>query len=62
MTDLPEEAIAEAAVRDALDDKEWDRKFAQSQDFLAQLAGEGMADYEAGRTRKLKSARETKAL
>ncbi len=39
---------------DALDDMEWDRKFAASQDFLETLAEEGLADYEAGRTRKLK--------
>lgn len=39
---------------DALDDMEWDRKFAASQDFLETLADEGLADYEAGRTRKLK--------
>jgi len=61
MTDLPEEATAKAAMLDALDDSEWDRKFAASQDFLALLADEGVADYEAGRTRKLKSANETKA-
>jgi len=50
MTDLPEEATAKAAMLDALDDSEWDRKFAASQDFLALLADEGVADYEAGRT------------
>ncbi len=32
---------------DALDDMEWDRKFAASQDFLETLADEGLADYEA---------------
>lgn len=67
MTDLLESAIEKTAtlppdkqdllaeiMLDALDDMEWDRKFAGSQDFLAELADEGMADYEAGRTRKLK--------
>jgi len=29
---------------------------------MTELADEGMTDYEAGRTRKLKSVRETKAL
>lgn len=39
---------------DALDDMEWDRKFAASQDFLEELADEGLAEYDTGRTRKLK--------
>lgn len=67
MTDLLEKAIEKTAtlppdkqnhlaeiMLDALDDMEWDRKFAESQDFLEELADEGLADYEAGRTRKLK--------
>jgi hypothetical protein len=54
--DLPadkQDRLAEIML-DALDDMEWDRKFAASPDFLETLAEEGIADYEAGRTRKLK--------
>lgn len=52
---LPEDKqdhLAEILL-DALDDMEWDRKFADSQEFLEALADEGKAEYEAGRTRKL---------
>lgn len=41
-------------ILEALDDMEWDRKFAASQDFLEALADEGLAEYDAGKTRKLK--------
>ena len=67
MTELLEKAIERTSslpadkqnrlaevMLDTLDDMEWDRKFAGSQDFLEALADEGLADYEAGRTRKLK--------
>jgi hypothetical protein len=40
--------------QDTVDDKKWDRKFAASQGFLETLAEEGNAEYEAGRTRRLK--------
>ena len=49
------QAIHAEMLLDALDDMEWDRKFAASQDFLGALADKGMADYEVGRTRRLKS-------
>jgi hypothetical protein len=52
---LPEDKqdhLAEILL-DALDDMEWDRKFAASQEFLEALADEGKAEYEAGRTRKI---------
>jgi hypothetical protein len=38
---------------EALDTLEWDRQFADSQDVLALLAEEGLADWEAGRTKRL---------
>ncbi len=41
-------------ILEALDDMEWDRKFAASQDFLEALADEGVAEHEAGKTRRLK--------
>lgn len=46
-------ALAEI-ILEALDDMEWDRKFAASQDFLEALADEGLAEYDAGKTRNLK--------
>ncbi len=54
--DLPPDKQGHLAeiILDALDDMEWDHKFAASQDFLEALADEGLADFEAGRTRKLK--------
>ncbi len=42
-------------ILDALDDMEWDHQFANSQDFLEALADEGLAEYDAGKTRKLKA-------
>jgi hypothetical protein len=36
----------------------WDRAFAASQDELAALAREAVADYKAGRTRRLAACRE----
>ena len=67
MTALLEKAIARTAtlpadkqdrlaevMLDTLDDMEWDRQFAASQETLGRLVDEGLADYEAGRTRKLK--------
>ena len=52
---LPEDKQNHLAeiLMDALDDMEWDRKFADSQEFLDALADEGKGEYEAGRTRKL---------
>lgn len=42
-------------ILEAMDDMEWDRKFAASQDFLEALADEGLAEYDAGKTRNLKN-------
>ncbi len=46
-------ALAET-ILEALDDMEWDRKFAASQDFLEALADQCLVEYEAGKTRRLK--------
>jgi hypothetical protein len=70
MTELLEQALQKVAgtgalppdkqdrlaevILNALDDLEWDRQFAESQDVLATLADEGLAEYSAGRTRRLK--------
>ncbi len=67
MTELLEKAFAEASKlpRDAQDmlarmlladlaaEEKWDETFAKSQDKLAQLADEALAEYRDGKTKKL---------
>jgi hypothetical protein len=67
MTELLEKAFAEAAklpqdaqdmlARMLLDDleaeKKWDETFAASQEKLAQLADEALAEFESGKTKNL---------
>jgi hypothetical protein len=67
MTQLLERAFAEAAKlpeqeQDSLaawllemleSDRRWDELFAKSEDALAKLADEALADFEAGRTEEL---------
>lgn len=67
MTELLERAIAQlktlpanaqdaiaAMILDELEDEvRWDATFAKSQDFLAKLAKEAMAEYSAGKTQEL---------
>ncbi len=67
MTELLEKAFAEASklpqeaqdmlARMLLDDlaaeEKWDETFARSQDKLARLADEALAEYRAGKTKKL---------
>ncbi|RAM48571.1 MAG: hypothetical protein C6Y22_26990 [Hapalosiphonaceae cyanobacterium JJU2] len=67
MTELLERAIAKlktlpASEQDAIaamilseleDEVKWDASFAKSQDVLAQLAAEAMAEYRAGKTQEL---------
>jgi hypothetical protein len=70
MTELLEKAFAEAAKlpQDAQDmlakmllddlaaEEKWDETFAKSQDKLATLAGEALAEYKSGRTKKLEDS------
>ena len=67
MTELPEQAIAQlktlpandqdeiaAIILEELEDEvRWDSTFAKSQDVLAKLAAEAMAEYRAGKTQEL---------
>lgn len=67
MTELLEKAFAEASKlpREAQDmlakmllddlaaEEKWDETFAKSQDKLALLAGEALAEYQDGKTKKL---------
>ena len=71
MTKLLERAFAEAAklpdpeqdelakrlLMELADDQAWDRAFACSQDKLARLAAEALAEHEAGLTQELEPDR-----
>ena len=53
---LPEEeqdAIAAVILEELQSEARWDAAFARSQEQLAQLAGEALAEYHAGKTREL---------
>ncbi|NET10710.1 MAG: hypothetical protein F6K09_05630 [Merismopedia sp. SIO2A8] len=67
MTELLEQAIEQLKMLDAQcqdhivaliiaeleEDAAWDHSFSQSQDLLANLAAEAMAEYHAGQTQEL---------
>jgi hypothetical protein len=40
-------------VMNAIEDRKWNKSFAQSHDALEQLANEAIADHRAGRTRPI---------
>lgn len=48
-----QDAIASRLLEELKEEKQWDDTFAQSQDILAQLAAEAMAEYRAGQTQIL---------
>jgi hypothetical protein len=48
-----QDAIATKILEELEDEEKWDRAFAQSQDRLAELASEAMAEYQAGETEAL---------
>lgn len=53
---LPEdeqEKFAEWILAELADERGWDASFAASQDALAELANEALADFHAGRTQPL---------
>jgi len=53
---LPEheqDAIAELLLPELASEKRWDELFDKSQNALADLAGEALADYRAGKTKAL---------
>lgn len=53
---LPEteqDAIAAFILEEIEDEARWDRAFSQSQDMLAKLAAEALAEDQAGKTQKL---------
>ncbi|MEO0374420.1 MAG: hypothetical protein AAF329_07245 [Cyanobacteria bacterium P01_A01_bin.17] len=50
-----QDAIASLIMEELEDDAKWDVAFASSQDLLAELAAEAMAEYNAGQTQALNS-------
>ncbi|MDJ0795691.1 MAG: hypothetical protein QNJ51_02450 [Calothrix sp. MO_167.B12] len=48
-----QDAIATIILEELEDEIRWDATFAGSQDILAQLAAEAMAEYRAGKTQEL---------
>jgi len=49
--DLASQDYTDAEMEE--DDRRWDASFAKSQEFLAQLAAEGIEEFRAGRTEPL---------
>jgi hypothetical protein len=53
---LPEseqDVIATMVLEELEDDMKWEKAFARSEDILAKLAAEAMAEYRAGKTQEL---------
>ena len=48
-----QDAIAAIILEELEDEKRWDAAFAKSQNVLAKLASEAMAEYRAGKTQEL---------
>jgi hypothetical protein len=45
--------VAARRVMNAIEDRKWDRSFAQSHNVLEQLADEAIAEHRAGRTKPI---------
>jgi hypothetical protein len=48
-----QDAIAAMILKELEDEMRWEKSFANSQDALAKLASEAMAEYKAGKTEEL---------
>lgn len=60
VAELPEEqqdALAAMLLEEIEDEARWDAAFAGSQDLLARMAAEAMAEHRAGQTRDLNTER-----
>jgi len=53
LTASEQNTIAAMILEELEDEVQWDVSFAKSQDFLAKLATEAMAEYRAGKTQEL---------
>jgi len=48
-----QDAIAAILLHELASEKRWSESFAKSQDVLAELAGEALAEYSTGKTKPL---------
>jgi len=48
-----QDAVAAILLEDLASEQRWSESFAKSQDSLAKLAGQALAEYAAGRTKPL---------
>lgn len=53
LPDNEQDTIAAIILKELEDETKWDTSFASSQDLLANLAGEAMNEYKAGKTEEL---------
>ncbi len=53
LSDEEQNAIATIILEELEDEMKWEQSFANSQDLLADLAAEAMAEYRAGETKAL---------
>jgi hypothetical protein len=53
LPDADQDAVAAIVLEEMASDKRWSASFAGSQDMLAKLAQQALADYTAGRTKPL---------
>lgn len=53
LPDEEQDALASIMIEEIQDEERWTKSFARSQDFLAELAKEAVAEYSAGKTKDL---------
>jgi hypothetical protein len=53
LPDDAQDALANWIFEELESERLWDKKFSESQDILAQLADEALAEYRAGKTEQL---------
>ena len=58
LPDQAQDALAKFLLAEMADEAVWDTAFAGSQDELARMANEALAEYKAGKTKPLNLARD----
>jgi len=53
LPELQQNMLAKWIMEELLAEKKWDTLFAESEDFLAELADEALSEYEQGKTQLL---------
>jgi hypothetical protein len=53
LTESEQDVIATMVLKELEDDMKWEKAFARSEDILAKLAAEAMAEHRAGKTQEL---------